>query len=368
MIDRTVCKEIIETREQDRPEAFAALTSVTAVEKFYPEFSSVFARLLTTQAGRKLAVIGHARPDGDCIGSQVALARVLAARGFDVVCVNSDPVPRRLQFLTKGMTFLRTDAIQATAKDHVAIFVDCADHARAGDRLKALFPAPVANVDHHLSNVGYAAVNLVDSASAATCEILAGIFFDNDLPVDAQTAQALYAGILTDTGQFRFNSTSRRCFLLAGELVARGASPVEAGFELYERESLARQRLLQKFLASLRLECANRVCIGTLATGVFAETGATTEDTEGLVDYARSIDGVQIGVLIEERPDGSTKGSLRSKDPVYRLDLVAAQFNGGGHACAAGLNFKGPAAEFYPRLVAALAQQLALIDAQAKVS
>jgi len=207
------------------------------VENFYPELSGAFGRLLANLADRQVAVIGHARPDGDCIGSQVALARVLTARGLDVVCVNADPVPRRLLFLTKGMTFLRTADVLNDPTDRAAIFVDCADHARAGERLQTRYPRPVANLDHHLSNLGYAEANLVDRTSAATCEILAGVFFDNDLPVDAQAAQALYTGILTDTGQFRFNSTSRRCFLLAGELVARGASPVEAGFELYERDS-----------------------------------------------------------------------------------------------------------------------------------
>lgn len=322
--------------------------------------------MLASVRGQKIAVIGHARPDGDCIGGQVALARVLLALGHDVICVNPDPVPRRLQFLVTGMNFLRTDAVLADPVQRVAIFVDCADHARGGERLKAKYPAPLAVVDHHLSNVGYASVNIVDSTSAATCEILAGLFFDHDLPVDAQAAQALFTGILTDTGQFRFNSTTRRCFVLAGELVARGAHPAEAGYQLYERETEGKLRLLQHFLASLRLECSGRVCIGILPSGIFESTGSNAEDTEGLVDYARSIDGVDIGALIEERPDGSVKASLRAKDPAYRLDLVAGKFNGGGHACAAGLNLKTGAENFYARLVAAFAQRLAEVDAERK--
>ena len=335
-------------------------------EKFYPVLSAQFARLLAELADRKIAVVGHARPDGDCIGSQVALARMLMARGHDVICVNADAVPRRLAFLAGGMTFVRTDEALTLPDDRAVIFVDCADHARAGERLKARYPAPVAAIDHHLSNVGFAGTNLVDSGSAATCEILAGVFFDNDLPVDATTAQALFAGILTDTGQFRFQSTSRRCFLLAGELVARGAKPAEAGYELYERESEGKLRLLQHFLASLRLECGGRVCIGRLADGIFEQTGTTAEDTEGLVDYARSIDGVDIGVLIEERADGGVKASLRAKDPAFRVDLVAAQFNGGGHACAAGLNLKTGAANFPERLVAALAERIVAVAAAKK--
>jgi bifunctional oligoribonuclease and PAP phosphatase NrnA len=336
------------------------------MEKFYPALSAQFAQFLADLAGQKIAVIGHARPDGDCIGAQVALARVLADRGFDVICVNPDPVPRRLQFLIGGITFLRTDDVLDSPEQRAAIFVDCADHLRSGARLKLRYPAPVAVIDHHLSNGGYAAVNLVDSASAATCEILAGMCFDNGLPVDPQAAQALFTGILTDTGQFRFNSTSRRCFILAGELVARGARPSDAGYNLYERESVGKLRLLQHFLASLKLECGGRACIGRLSAGIFEETGSTAEDTEGLVDYARSIEGVDIGALIELRHDGNVKASLRAKEPAFRVDLIAAQFNGGGHACAAGLNLDTGTENFYPRLVAAMAERIAIVDGRKK--
>lgn len=331
------------------------------MESFYPQQAKRFAALLNDLAGRKTVIIGHARPDGDCIGSQVGLARVLAARGIDVVCVNPDPVPRRMQFLVQGMTFLRTDDILPVAGDYTAIFVDCADGARGGERLQKAFPHPYLMVDHHLSNAGFAEHNFIDTGSAATAEILAGIFLDNAFAIDAQAAQALYAGILTDTGQFRFHSTSRRSFLLAAELLSRGADPSVAGFELYERESVGKLQLLQRFLASLQMECGGRLCIGTLPVGIFEETGTSAEDTEGLVDYARSIDGVDVGVLIEEREDGTVKASLRAKDASFRVDLVAAQFNGGGHACAAGLNLKKDTADFRARLVAAVAARFATV-------
>lgn len=337
------------------------------MEKFYLQFAGEFERLWAL-AGPKVAVVGHARPDGDCIGAQVALARVLRTAGRSVICVNPDPVPRRLHFLAREETFLRADDVLRRGEIYPAIFVDCADHARAGGRLQTSFAAPIGNIDHHLSNVGYAAVNLVDSASAATCELLAGLCFDRGLPVDPLTAQALYTGILTDTGQFRFNSTSRRCFVLAGELVARGAMPAEAGFELYERETLAKLRLLQCFLRSLRLEFGGRVCVGTLAEDVYAATGATAEDTEGLVDYARSIEGVEIGVLIEQRPGGAVKASLRAKEPASRVDLIAAQFGGGGHACAAGLNLPQAPADFTAQLLSALSRRLTEVDAAKKAA
>jgi phosphoesterase RecJ-like protein len=331
------------------------------METFYPDLSPRFAGLLNELSGRKIAVIGHARPDGDCIGSQVALARVLRARGHEVACLNADPVPRRLRFLAGDLAFATGAGFPA--QDYAAVFVDCADHGRAGQQIRALFPAPAGAIDHHLSNGGFARNNFIDSGSAATAEILAGMLLDNGLPIDPLTAQNLYVGILTDTGQFRFNSTSRRTFLLAAELLARGARPSAAGFELYERETPGKLALLQRFLASLRFECGGRVCIGQLPDGIFAQTGSLPEDTEGMVDYTRVTDGVDIGALIEERSDG-IKASLRAKDPAYRLDLVAGRFGGGGHACAAGLNVPGEQiATFYPRLVAVLAEQLRAVDA-----
>ena len=334
------------------------------MSRFYPNFTDAFAKLLASVAGKPVAVIGHARPDGDCIGSQVALARILAARGSATVCVNADAVPRRLEYVTRGMKFIRTDEALLLPEGTLAVFTDCADHARAGERLKARFPNPAGAIDHHLSNGGFAAVNIVDSGSAAACEMLAGLFIDAGLPIDSATATALFAGILTDTGQFRYNSTSQRSFDLAGELVARGASPAEAGYELYERESVGKLRLLQNFLASLSMECGGRICIGVLKAGIFESTGTTAEDTESLVDFARCVDGVDVGVLIEEKADGGVKASLRAKDPLCRLDLVAGKFGGGGHACAAGLNQKKGSAEFRGLLIAAIEERLELVDAE----
>lgn len=317
----------------------------------YSSQSKAFAALLPALKGRTVAVVGHAKPDGDCIGSQVALATVLRNLGHTVVCANVDRVPRVLQFLACDMPFLK--AADAPA-DAIAIFVDCADVARPGDVLAARYPRPFANIDHHLSNTNYAENNLVEKPAAATCEMLAGIFLDCGLPIDRTTAQALYAGITTDTGQFRFNSTSRNTFLLAAELVSRGAQPSVIGTAIFDNESPAKLRLLQRFLASLRMESDGRICIGVLPLGVFEETGALFEDTEGLVDYARSIAGVEVGVLIEEKV-GAVKSSLRGKDPAIRLDQIATQFGGGGHACAAGLTLKGATPEEYrARLIEAL--------------
>jgi phosphoesterase RecJ-like protein len=326
------------------------------VNTHYPQFASSFAALLKELKGQRVVVIGHQRPDGDCIGSQVALCRVLRSQGIDAICMNPDRVPRRIKFLVGDTPFFQRDEIKPEGL--VAVFTDCADHGRSGDKIREQYPDVQACFDHHLSNHGFGRRNFVDTYSAATAEVLAGIFLDAKLPIDQVTAQALYTGIMTDTGQFRFASTSVRVFTLAAELVSRGADPAVAGQELYERESFGKLKLLQYYINSLKLECGGQVCIGVLRNGIFEEIGASVEDTEGLVDYARSVEGVEIGVLIEERP-GVIKASLRAKHGGLRMDTLAAQFNGGGHAMAAGLNCKTTLLEFYPKLVAALAQRLA---------
>jgi len=294
----------------------------------YPQFAAQFVDLLKELKGKRVVVIGHQRPDGDCIGSQVALCRVLRARGIDAIGVNPDKVPRRIQFLLGDTPFYQRDEVPHDGR--LALYTDCADHGRAGERMKELYPEPFACFDHHLSNHGFGRHNFVDTASAATAEVLMGLFLDAGLPIDQTTAQALYTGIMTDTGQFRFASTSVRVFSMAAELVARGAAPSLAGQELYERESFGKLKLLQYYINSLKLECGGRACIG---------------------------------VLIEERP-GVIKASLRAKHGGLRMDTLAAQFNGGGHASAAGLNCPTTLGEFYPKLLAALNQRLAEMDAK----
>ena len=327
----------------------------------YPKLHDTFARLLAACAGRRVVVIGHARPDGDCIGSQVAVARLLRNRGVDAVCCNPDAVPRRLEFLLGGMPFVTLET--ALVEQRVAIFTDCADRNRATARFAEAFPAPLGNIDHHLSNPAFAEFNLIDTPSPATAEILAGLVRDAALALDPVIAMALYTGMATDTGQFRFAATTERTFSLAAELVAAGADPARMGMQLFERETFGKMKLLQRFLASLETCADGRVCIGLLPDGIYEETGTGIEDTEGLVDYARSIEGVEIGALVELR-QGAIKGSLRAKDSAYRVDLIAAKFGGGGHACAAGLNVKDETLEtFLPRLRAALTAQVEAVAA-----
>lgn len=315
---------------------------------FYPQLSPKFASAVESLKGKKVAVLGHVRPDGDCIGSQVAVTRFLISQGIDAIGVNHHEVPPMCASFVQDTPFFLDS--EADLEGRVAVSVDCAGRKRLGIPLQERFPTVALNVDHHISNELYGDENLIHGSSSATGEMLAGIFIDNGYEFDAVTAQALYIGIATDTGQFRFSQTTKQTFDLCRALMDYGADPAAAALELYEKESPSKLALLQRFLASFEYLCDNRVCVGILRATDFAETGATKEDTEGLVDYARAIDGIDIGILLEEQEPGVLKGSFRSKDPVQRVDKLAKNFNGGGHACAAGFNPEMPLDDFYPVL------------------
>ena len=317
--------------------------------------SASFAELIRQLEGLSVLVLGHRRPDGDCIGSQVALTRILRAMGTNAIAVNNDPVPRTLQKFVGDTPF--TDPQGIEAGDYKIVTVDCADHARVGDELRKRFPSVFLNVDHHVSNTKFAEHNFVLSDASATGEILAKFFFDSDLEVDQTTADALYLGICTDTGQFCYSGTNAAVFEVCRKLCESGCNPSMVAHELYEREKPGRIQLLQKFLASFRMEFNDSVCIGSIREDFYQETGTKPEDAENFVDYARSLEGVEIGVLVEDR-NGKLKGSFRAKDKKYRVDLLAKQFSGGGHACAAGFNVDVPFDEFYPNLVNSIGAHL----------
>ena len=323
-------------------------------QRYYPEWAELFSSCLSSLKGKRVVVQGHIRPDGDCIGSQVALCRCLQHLGVDAVAVNEHAVPYNLKAFVGDTPFYKAeDFLQDQNKAGTVINVDCADQKRVGEALYQWQTDCYANIDHHISNPLYAKHNFIDAQSAATCSILATLFFDCGWPIDAVTAQALYVGIATDTGQFCFSNTNAQTFALCQRLIECGADPATAAKELYERESINKLNLLQHFLKSFQMECDNRVCVGTLPDGIYRETGSTGEDAEGFVDYTRCIDGVEIGVLLEER-SGKIKGSFRATDKIHRVDEIAKQFNGGGHASAAGFNVDAKLEEFYPKVIAAL--------------
>jgi bifunctional oligoribonuclease and PAP phosphatase NrnA len=321
------------------------------------------ASLLEQLRQSPVAVLGHVRPDGDCIGSQVALTRVLRSLGVEAVAVNAHPVPSFCEAFVSDTPFFLEEN-WTMPEGCVFLSVDCAGRKRFGEKFASSGHPVFLAIDHHISNESYAEHTIVHPQASSTGEVLTEIFLENKWPIDAITAQALYVGIATDTGQFRYEATNERVFAICAELVRHGARPNTAALALYANEPVAKLKLLGRFLDSLRFYCEGRLCIGTIRQSDWEATGASPEDTEGLVDYARDVAGVEIGVLLEERGD-SIKGSLRAKNPVHRVDLLAKAFNGGGHAAAAGFNPEKPFDETYPRLLETLTGHFQNLQARA---
>jgi len=320
---------------------------------YYPQLAEAFSEMLASVANDRVFVLAHARPDGDCIGAQVALARILRSEGVEAVAANADPVPHALSFLDAESEIVPLD--EGLLDGRSLVFVDCADEKRVGNRASEVIAGCnfLGNVDHHISNTGYAHINIVDAKSAATCEMLAGLAFDFGLEVDAQSAQALLTGIMTDTGRYAYEAATSRVFELSSRLVDCGARPVKTARALYEDEPLERLALLRRFLGNLRLECSGRLAIGKLSCRDFSETGASREHAEGFVEQLRSISGVKVGLYLEQR-EGSLKGSFRAEDAEFRVDEIARQFGGGGHACAAAFQSDESVDELEPKLLAAI--------------
>lgn len=322
----------------------------------YQDQVDKFLSVIGELKSKKVAVIGHMRPDGDCIGSQVALVRGLKALGVEAVGLNKSIVPKFLESFIGDTPFASGNF--SDYRNYIAITVDCSDMSRIGDELRSIFPNIKLSIDHHISNENYAENNIVEGAAAATCEILARIFINSKTPIDRVTAEALYLGIATDTGQFRYSATNAEVFSLCAKLVELGARPSETANRLYEQESLERILLLEKFLGTLKLELNGKLCTSGITQEMFQSTGTNKEHTEGFVDYPRSIQGVEIATLIEELADGNIKASLRAKEEKMRVDLLAKQFGGGGHACAAGFSVEETLDRFYPKFIEATKKHL----------
>jgi phosphoesterase RecJ-like protein len=283
-------------------------------------------------------VVGHIRPDGDCVGSQVALCAVIQALGRRCHIIRNDIAGQNFAAFFDHMPCIPVDEIDSSLP---LICVDCSDYNRVGDEVKRMCDSVFINIDHHISNTRFALHNFVRSDIASTTAILAEMLLENKFNITKQIADALYLGIMTDTGRFSYASTSLRIFKLAEILVSAGADPHKIYALVYENNTLARYRLLERLLRNIQIFCNGRVCLSFVDESDFEETGADSLDTEGFVNYMRELKGVLIGCFLEMHSD-FVKCSLRAIDNSLRVDIFAGLFGGGGHQSAAGFSKFAP--------------------------
>ncbi len=308
------------------------------------------------QESRTCCVAGHMRPDGDCIGSQLAVALALRNEGKPVVCWNEDPVPPKLAFLDREHLFQRPQP--AKAFDCV-IATDCASYERLGTiapcigRRKLLI-----NVDHHESNTRYGDLNWVLGSAPSTGEIIFRLLKAAGWPITPPIADCLFTAVSTDTGSFQYPSTRPSSFQIAGELVHRGANLSRICNEVYQSYPLSRVRLLRHLYNRFRLAHNNQIAYCWLRQADYERTGADPADSEGLIDHIRDIEPVVIACVFEEVGPELTRISLRSKDPQVSANEIAARFGGGGPPAAAGARIAGRPLGVQRRVVAALKKAL----------
>jgi phosphoesterase RecJ-like protein len=306
---------------------------------------------------RSFCVVGHVRPDGDCIGSQVALALALRDLGKRVVCWNEDAVPRKLAFLDVAGLFRlpepgrRFDCVVAT---------DCASYERLGTAGQALGRRQVLiNIDHHQSNTQYGDVNWVDSGVPSTGELIFRLFKSAGWTITPAIADCLFTAISTDTGSFQYSSTLPETYSAAGELVRLGADVARICEIVYQSYPLSRVLLLRHVYNRFRLAHQNRTAYVWLRKADYARTGARPDDSEGLIDHLRAIEPVTVACVFEELEPELTRISLRSKDSRVRVNEILAPFGGGGHTAAAGARIRGRPVDVQRRVLRAVETALA---------
>ena len=306
----------------------------------------------------QIVIACHINPDGDALGSLLALDIALRGLGKAVTILSQDGVPDTLHFLPDHarvqMATDRTDF-------DLAIVVDAGELARVGGANRATVDAvgarggKIIDIDHHVTAGAFGDIRLLDSTAAATGEIIYDLLRALDVTITLPIAECLLCALLTDTGSFRFMNVTPRTMSVAGEMISVGASPNTIAECVFENKPFAGQKLLGRALDSLQRSPDGRIVWAHVTQADFATFAATDEATEGIINAIRSVRGADVALFLREMPTGKLRVSLRSRDPID-MSLVAAHFGGGGHRLASGCTLDGPLADAEARLVAQVQQ------------
>jgi phosphoesterase RecJ-like protein len=313
------------------------------------------------QRPQRFLLTTHVRPDADGLGSQLALAEGLRSLGKEVRLVIASAWPTRYDFLDPQRRIERfTPPGDSWRNAEVVVILDTGTWNQLGDFgpfLRSLSAQKVV-IDHHLSQDDLGALRLVDTTAEATGRLVREALRALDVPLTPQLADYLFAALATDTGWFRHSNTTAPTFALAEELVAAGARPTPLYEQIYEQNSLARLRLTGLVLERLQVSPDGQVAYTEVRREDYSATGAVPQDTEDLVNYARSVAGVEVALFFMEQPRGGVKVSLRARSKVD-VARVAERFGGGGHRLAAGAILDAPLPEARARVLQAVHAALA---------
>ena len=308
----------------------------------------------------RFLVSTHVNPDGDGIGSVLALKWAAVAMGKEAeIMIDSQP-PETFGFFENYDWIRAWDSGAAVEKKFSAVITsDSPNLERLGRPAELIAEgASILNIDHHVSNERFGAVNYIDPLASSSSEMVYYLIKKAlGLTIDAACAEYLYAGILTDTGRFRFSNTSPDALRAASELVEAGARPHKVAEMMYYNNTLETTMALARLLGSIRIHFGGRVAVSQFELDYIKSDAWKKVDTEGFVNYPLAIRGVEVAMLLREVEPGVTRASLRSKDD-FDVNELALVFGGGGHAKAAGLTIRAPLEEAKKKLLDELGRRL----------
>ncbi len=296
--------------------------------------------LKAIESRRRYLVATHVRPDGDAVGSLLAMTYLLRRLGKEADPFCQDPIPASHEFLPGSDAIRHT--VEAPESYDAAVLVDCGDYHRVGPSLEgSVGRVPfLINIDHHFNEEPFGDIFWVKPTASSTCEMLYDLAVSIPVAPDADMATQLYTGVLTDTGSFRFSNTTERVLEVARNLVNCGAQPSYIAEQVYDSSSPQRIQLLARVLATVQFHADARLVTAELSQKMFEETGTAPSDTESFINHLRSVKTARMAILFREEKDGVINVSMRSKGSVDVAGM-ARSFGGGGHFHAAAFRVRG---------------------------
>jgi len=309
-------------------------------------------------AADNILVASHVRPDADAYGSSIAMALYLRAAGKKVEVWNEEGMTGKFRYLPQN------SIVTAPPKDERRDFdafvaLDTSTRERLGSVIGAVGRiGTLINMDHHVSNHRYGDLNHIDATSPATGQILYDYLTEIGAEITPDMAANLYAAISTDTGSFQYTKTSPHTFRVAADLVEKGVSIPDLSRQMYDSFPRRRLELLKALLNTARFDCGDRVGSFSLTQNMVAKLGVLPEDSEGIIDHLRSVEGVLVAAFFEEMPEDKVRVSLRSKEPRFDVCKICALFGGGGHPQAAGARLPGTLKAAEERVIEAICNEI----------
>jgi phosphoesterase RecJ-like protein len=299
------------------------------------------------RARRRFVLSSHARPDGDSIGSQLAMAYALREMGKEATVVNADPAPPPLMAFPGVRDIIL--APQVDGEFDAAIIMECGDLKRTG--VSGLERSFVINIDHHPGNTGYGQINWFDASAAACAELVYDLVLALGVPLTKEIATHVYLAILTDTGSFHYSGISPRTFQICKECLEAGVDPVLVARSVYDSNNMGRLKLFGAVLGAMQIDQTGRIAIVYVDHEMARAAGGSYEDTEGLVNLPLTVKEIEAVIFFKQEKGDQYRISLRSKGDID-IGVIAKEYGGGGHKNAAGLTVSGPIEELQKTLVA----------------